>query len=128
MHSNVMLIDDFALDRFLAEKVIEKNSFASHVTSFSSATDGLSYLRSLDKDGQLPDVIFLDIYMPIMNGFEFLDNFVGLPEHIQNKCKIVILSSSSAAEDRDRIGTYPFVQDFITKPLSAEKLGNLSFL
>jgi len=126
MHRNVMLIDDFALDRFLAEKVIEKNSFAERVTTFSSAIDGLSFLRSTDEEEQLPDVIFLDIYMPIMNGFQFLDNFVGLPELVQSKCKIVILSSSSAAEDKERIGNYPFVKDFIIKPLSAEKLDQLS--
>jgi len=119
----VMVIDDTYMDRFLAEKVIKKYSFAEHIVICSSAPDALSYLISVENTPEeLPQLIFLDIRMPEMDGFDFLDRFMRLPEAVKEKCQVVMLSSSTNPEDRERSLSNPHVRLFLHKPLTEEKL------
>jgi CheY-like chemotaxis protein len=79
----------------------------------------------MDNTGIFPDLIFLDIKMPIMDGFGFLEEFSKLPEIKNNKCSIIMLTSSSDQDDVDRALQHQVVKKFLTKPLKIEMLENL---
>ena len=122
----VMVVDDAEIDRFLAERIITKFDFAEEVITVESAMDALKYLISNGENPQaLPDVILLDINMPEMSGFDFLEEYGQLPQTIKKKCIIVMLSSSLLPEDHNLALSSPYVCDFIGKPLNATKLEKL---
>ena len=127
MHNRkVMVIDDAQIDRYIADKLITRCGFASEIIAFESGPVALKFLKSCRKGGEIPpDVILLDINMPEMNGFEFLDEYAGLPEEVKSNCNIVMLSSSVHPDDRKRALESQYVCTFISKPLNAEKLAEL---
>jgi CheY-like chemotaxis protein len=123
----VMLVDDNDTDNFIHKRVIELTGFASNIIVKSSGKSALEYLETnRDNIDKLPDLIFLDINMPIVDGFVFLFEFENFPDQLKNKSKIVILSSSDSKRDIDRIVDNEYVINFITKPLSEEALQKLS--
>ena len=118
-----MIIDDAHIDRFVGERVIKKSDFAEVVICFESAVDALEYLVTNIAD--LPEVIFLDLNMPEMNGREFLEHFAKLPAIIRDNCHIVIASSSLHHADRELSLSNTHVDGFISKPLLVETLTEL---
>ena len=126
MLNKVVIIDDSIFDRKLIERVISKYSFAAHVTSFLNAADALTYLHSVEnKPDEFPDMIFLDIYMPVMNGFEFLDKYMELPEKAREHCAVIMISSTFKIEDSERASRYPAVKKFLYKPFTERMLAEL---
>ena len=85
-----------------------------------SVLDYLNYNQN--NVSELPELIFLDINMPIVDGFVFLYEFGEMSQEVRNRCKIIILSSSNNKRDIDRIVDNSYVIDFITKPLSIEAI------
>ncbi len=122
MYNTAMVVDDSALERFLAETIMKGARFAEKVISFNNGPDALAHLQ---KTEQLPDVILLDIQMPLMTGFEFLEEYMQLPENIQQHCKVVMFSSTLADEDMTRIKQYPFVKKYFSKPLAEDMFRGL---
>jgi CheY-like chemotaxis protein len=119
LYKRAMVIDDSKLDRFISEAIIKKNQFAEEVLDFSYATSALAHLQNMAATPEaLPQVIFLDINMPVMDGFGFLDNYEQLPEEVKRRCNIIMISSSNSQDDFARIKTYPSVRKFFSKPLS----------
>jgi CheY-like chemotaxis protein len=115
----VMLIDDNDTDNFISKRIIELTQFARQVEAQNSGQGALDYLQQYqDKPEKLPDLIFLDINMPIVDGFMFLYEFENLPQAIQNKCKVVILSSSDNQRDINRLINNEHVIKYVTKPLT----------
>jgi two-component system nitrate/nitrite response regulator NarL len=124
-YAKVLLIDDNALDNFVNKKLIEMNNFAASTDSFESAQAALDYLKK-EKNENLPDIIFLDIMMPGMDGFQFLDAYEFLNETIHSKCKIIMLSTSDSFKDLNRANKNRFVHKFLNKPLNENVLSAIN--
>jgi len=119
----VLLIDDNEIDNFVAKKVIEKSGFAEKVITVQSAKNALDYLNTENSSKDLlPDIIFLDIGMPEMDGFEFLEEYEKLNKIVVNNCKVLVLSSSLDIDDYNRANRNKLVRKFINKPLSKKLL------
>lgn len=119
----VLLIDDNEIDNFVAKKVIEKSGFAEKVITVQSAKNALDYLNTENSSKDvLPDIIFLDIGMPEMDGFEFLEEYEKLNKIVVNNCKVLVLSSSLDIDDYNRANRNKLVRKFINKPLSKKSL------
>ncbi|TAD96600.1 MAG: response regulator [Bacteroidetes bacterium] len=118
-----MLVDDNDTDNFISKRIIQLTKFATKVEIKNSGKSALEYLASnKDTPENLPNLIFLDINMPIVNGFVFLYEFGRFEESITKKCKIVVLSSSDNKRDIDQVMINNFVTKFITKPMTADSL------
>jgi len=118
-----MLVDDNETDNFIHKRVLELGNFAGNIIIKNSGKTALEYLEvNQNNPSAIPDIIFLDINMPIVDGFVFLFEYDAFPDTIKNKCKIVILSSSDNKKDIDRIVDNDYVIHFITKPLSEESV------
>jgi CheY-like chemotaxis protein len=126
MYKKVLVIDDSHFDRLIADKVIQISKFAEEVITIDSALGGIEYLNSnANNPEKIPEIIFLDIRMPMVDGFGFLKKFENSPPLIHEKCKIFMLSSSLDPEDIKRANKCKYVHGFISKPLSKEKLFHL---
>lgn len=119
----VLLVDDNDTDNFISKRIIEITKFAKRVEVRNSGKSALQYLEQhQDAPANLPDIIFLDINMPIVDGFVFLFEFELFPEEVKKKCNIVILSSSNNKRDIARIVDNDHVIKFVTKPLTESSL------
>jgi CheY-like chemotaxis protein len=115
----VMLVDDNDTDNFISRRIIEITKFSDNVVIKNSGKSALEYLQeNKSEKSKIPDLIFLDINMPIVDGFVFLYEFEKFEHQIKDKCKVVILSSSDNKRDIDKIVNNDHVIKFITKPLT----------
>ena len=122
MYQNVMIIDDLELNCQLARQIILRSDFATQVSCFNSGQAALQHLGSA---GQFPDIIFLDLHMPGMDGFAFAESYRQQYENAGKQCKIVMLSSSSSMSDLARLKDYPVIDGFMSKPLTRLHLDQL---
>ena len=119
----VMLVDDNETDNFISKRIIEITGFASRVEVMNSGKSALDYLAvHQDRPEDLPNIIFLDINMPVVDGFVFLYEFEKFKELVRTKCKVIILSSSDNKRDIDKIVNNNYVIKFVTKPLTEYSL------
>jgi CheY-like chemotaxis protein len=126
--NNLFLIDDDAVFNHIHTRAIEKIKFANNIKAFQDPLIALDELRQLVISGadMLPQIVFLDVNMPAMDGWDFLEQLVDLPEMVFENCRIVMLSSSIDPSDIERSKMYKMVFDFISKPLTPLKLTALS--
>jgi len=122
-YKTCLLIDDNYIDNFVTRRILESSNFAEKIIVQQSATAAIDAIR----DGSIrPDVIFLDLRMPLMNGFEFLQEYDKLREQDKTATKIFMLSSSLDPVDVKRSGQNKYITQFIHKPLTQKILEELS--
>ncbi|GAB2971379.1 hypothetical protein GCM10027049_01150 [Mucilaginibacter puniceus] len=123
MELSFIVIDDSELDCFVARKIIEHTDKSLQVKSCLNGRDVIDQIRADFDNRDMPlTIILLDLRMPIMNGFQFVDEFEKFPLDIKKKYQIHILSSSKNANDIYRILSYDTVISMIEKPFTREKL------
>lgn len=118
----VMLIDDDNMDNFLHTRVLKNSGWVQQVYAFEHAEDALAFFRS---DARQIDVIFVDINMPRMDGYAFLDAFEELQQAQEFNPLIIVLSTSISPEDIRRAGAYSARVRTEQKPLCIDKLERL---
>ena len=120
----VMLIDDEEIDQKTYLRVLNRSGKADEVIIFTYATDALAYLK--ENPSKTIDVIFLDINMPRMNGFEFLEAATKELGEAFVRMVIVMLTTSIDPSDRKRAEDNPLVRDFLDKPLTIEQVDHVA--
>jgi CheY-like chemotaxis protein len=122
----IMCIDDDPITLMLFKKVINKALFSKEIITAQNGEEALEFFKSIkNTTTKQPQLIFLDLNMPVMGGWEFLDYF-NKPEYINfNNIKVVVLSSTIDPEDVKKSETYPIVIDFLPKPITTSMLDYL---
>ncbi|SEL47582.1 Response regulator receiver domain-containing protein [Aquimarina amphilecti] len=122
----VLLIDDDKATNFFNQRVVTKHNSFDNVNTVQSGKAALEYLSKVEnKEAVKPDLIFLDINMPAMNGWEFLVEFAKLNKITTEGIKVILLSTSSNPDDVNESIKNHSVDDFINKPLSLDLLDNV---
>ena len=129
MLNKILCIDDDPITLMLCKKVISKAEFSNEIDTALNGDDALKYLDEIilkkqdEPNTELPQLIFLDLNMPIMNGWEFLDVFSQENyKSIFTDTKVIVLSSTIDPNDIEKSKTYSMVIDFLSKPITKEIL------
>lgn len=131
-YHSVMLIDDNEIDNLINQKMVEAARLSDYIYTHTGAKSAIEFLKNIEQlekdvvERVLPDVIFLDIDMPLMDGFQFLEEFNKLKDTTIKKCKIIMLTSSINPQDVSKSKKYEAVKKYLNKPLSQESLMDLS--
>lgn len=121
---NILLIDDDNISNFISTKVIERVVPDANVEIALSANQALSILSNQEQNGAVPDVILLDLNMPVMDGFDFLGEFSRMAISKERKTRICILSSSLNTKDAERARNLG-ATDYVIKPPTVEQLEHI---
>jgi len=120
---SVLLIDDNYIDNILNTKILELTNFASEIIAIQSIEDALEHISWTHKTNKsIPDFIFLDIRMPVNDGFNFIKSFELMDDEIKKHAKIIMLTSSLAKEDESKALMNSYVKKFLSKPLTFESV------
>lgn len=117
---NFIVIDDSKLDCFIAEKIIQNSGKCETIRVFQQANEALAHVKSSQSQGLT--IVFVDIQMPVMNGFEFVESFEALTDETKRNYHIYMLSSSINENDIARVKGYPSVKQFLNKPLTNDSI------
>ena len=121
-----LLIDDDEIFNFLHAELIRKADDSAIIDAFTSSIEGLNYLTArVENNEPMPDFLFLDIRMPEMNGFEFLNELLKLPANKLKDVKIFMLTSSLDDRDKKTAAEFSIVKGFISKTFSIERLNEI---
>lgn len=128
--NTVILVDDSSIDNFVNTKIITRYQFADEVIVFAKSKKALAYLLELNsaQENDIPGILFLDLDMPEIDGFEFLNAFNIVCDKVKKNMKIVILTSSSNPADIDKCNKFDSVIAFFHKPLIKDNLETLEKL
>ncbi|WP_396211262.1 response regulator [Flavobacterium sp.] len=129
MIKTVLCVDDDPITLMLNEMVLNKASFCNELVTAKNGEEAILYFENLlitTNNDNYPKLIFLDLNMPVMNGWEFLDTFIEKKfHHIFKKIKVIILSSTVDPNDIEKSKKHPIVIKFLPKPINKEMLESL---
>jgi len=118
-YKKIVFIDDDVELVDIYNSFLEHKNLSPYLIYFDNARASIDYLKSVDDQDNIPDYILLDLYMPGMDGFQFLKQFDKLSE-MKESIEIYVCSSSRNKDDRNKVMNYPFVRAFLEKPLPAD--------
>ncbi|WP_207423986.1 response regulator [Desertivirga brevis] len=124
-YKTVLLIDDSYIDNLINRKILESSQFADEIVVMDSPVKAIEYLDKCYDEHMMPEIIFLDIRMPEMNGFEFLQKIKQIGGVNSADIKIYVLSSSLDPNDLKKIETNNLITKFIGKPLTVRALEDI---
>ena len=120
-----IIIDDSQLDCFIAEKIIQNTGTFSSVKTYTQALEALEVIKGSGGKKDAVTIIVLDIQMPLMNGFQFVEAFEQLSEEIRAEYVIFMFSSSINENDKNRIENYASIRRFYGKPISKDTVAKM---
>ncbi|GAB3637951.1 hypothetical protein GCM10027422_35410 [Hymenobacter arcticus] len=120
MHT--LLVDDDPIATFLTERLLWHEGLSDTAASFQSPTDALAFLRQQIPNGLVPQVILLDLHMPLLSSWDFLDLLKRYEVQLQDQCIVYLLTSLVAPSDEARAKTYPMVAGLLQKPLDRHQI------
>jgi len=120
------IIDDDDIIIYGVKRIMKEIDFCDDILVFNNGQDAIDAFLNITAQGKkLPSVIFLDLNMPIMNGWEFLDDFMKIPNHNRENVIVYIISSSVDPRDVERVKNYDMVHNYILKPITPLDLKNI---
>jgi CheY-like chemotaxis protein len=127
MLEQILCIDDDPITLMLCKKVIAKSSFSKEIITAPNGEEALHHFNTLkynnkNKVSKKPELIFLDLNMPVMGGWEFLDHFTSKAYSEFNTAKVIVLSSTIDPQDLAKAKKYPIIIDFLSKPITKPML------
>lgn len=121
--NKVMIVDDNPIDQLITEYILKLNHQKGDIIIMTNANDALEYLAiNANTPEALPSLIVLDLDMPIMNGFDFLQRFKEHADEVKEGCKIVVVTASEVIDDIEKMKSDPHVIKLIAKPLQRHSL------
>ncbi|WP_295334940.1 response regulator [Flavobacterium sp.] len=128
MLEKIYCVDDDVITLMLCKKVIERASFAKEILTATNGEEAILFFKELAEQSNpaYPRLVLLDLNMPIMNGWEFLDQYLKNGyQNIFTEAKFIVLSSTIDPQDVEKTKNYPMVVDFLSKPITKEMIENL---
>lgn len=121
----LMIVDDDTLSIYLNKITIEQTNMASICETFDNGLDAINFIKkNTNNPNSLPDIILLDLFMPIMDGWQFINEYNSFKEKLSKEIQIFIVSSSISPDDISRSKSYNSIKDYIIKPITKEKIIN----
>lgn len=116
---SIFIVDDDPIHQQITEIMLDRLRVTNDVKKFSDAQDVLDHIRQhMAEPASLPDIILLDLNMPVMDGWEFLEAFSAIRGSLPKPVKVYVLTSSIDERDRQRVSLFDFVEGYLTKPLT----------
>lgn len=124
---SIFIVDDDPIHQQITEIMLHRLSIAESVSRYSDAQEVLDHIRAhLHDPGAMPEIILLDLNMPVMDGWEFLEAFDTVRSSLPCNIRVYVLTSSIDEKDRERVGQFNFVEGYLIKPLSKETILKLA--
>jgi CheY-like chemotaxis protein len=124
----IWVIDDDSIYQIIVTKIIQKTNLFSTISSFYNGKEGINALKSaIENKESLPDIILLDINMPVMDGWEFMQEMAKIVALQNINIAVYIASSSIALEDKNKSKTYPAILGYLSKPISISDIQLIGF-
>lgn len=119
-YKKIVFIDDDTELVNVYSAILKRKKLSKYLVHFDNAKDSIDYLGELKNQNDLPDYILLDLYMPEMSGFKFLEHFDAKLKNLGESIEVYVCTSSRKKGDRDRAMKFPFVEAYLEKPLSSD--------